>query len=66
MRQRREPYREVSGVDAMSKSGRNLTIDISAMFWGVVFLSCAATGNCGMCGLGRDYVGDYIDGRCEP
>ena len=50
----------------MSKSGRNLTIDISAMFWGVVFLSCAATGNCGMCGLGRDYVGDYIDGRCEP
>jgi len=38
---------------------------LAGLFWVVVFMSCAATGNCSACGFSRDYAGEYLD-RCTP
>lgn len=42
-----------------------IEIDCSAMFWVVLFVWMYLTGNCGMCGGSRDYVGDCIDRKAE-
>jgi hypothetical protein len=49
--------------DGEKREVRTWNLQIWPGFWGLVFVVCAATGNCTVCGLDHDYVREYTQCR---